>query len=702
MAEKQKAPSLDDLDASDLETLKQVNAGKATLDQLSVSGLETLKSINNSTQNSENGLANLVAPHNKFANKAIQAAVSLGNIYDSVAGAPVRKAIGDFQNYQPGTSLLNSYVSQLGKDPSLAPTGKEIAQKAGFSSVPLSERLPNLFSEADQPGYFKKGGLADVSPAGVAGLAVDVVADPTMVLPAKALATVGLKAGEGGVKAGFAAGKTLAKGGATIADVLTGTKAATRSLGELGKTIETSVDAGKNAVKALTKTLKPTVAEDFGKYLDIAKRNNIDPAILPDAVEFGDKSLISRLSRTQAEGPVGEALLKKHEAFRGALGNAMERQVETIGGGPALDAASAGNTLREAFDTGLKDAFNQYDFTHSTIINQVPNLQVSEKALGNIESKLNGIEKFAKGRVMRGITQTQRTQGEQLLKAVEAARNSNGSYKQMYEAMKDIGDVAFNPKFNAADIPPDVQKLRDLYFTINDSLIDTAKTNVGPEIAQQLVENNKGISKLLREKDAVFHVLGNPNLADEKVFSQMILNGDTRQLAAIKNIISPESWDRLRASYLDNFIKSSAGDALDIKQVKSLLEKAPARLGVLFSPDELKSIAELVDLADRGGISIMSTSGTGASQGLRGITNTLVNAVTDDTVLQRMRDFARKRPIPSGSGSPSGVVLLNGPLSESALQSFVTKLGPSGRTRPENISKINQILSVQDQNIRRR
>jgi len=113
---------------------------------------------------------------------ALQAVGAVGKKIDSYTGAPVRAAIGAAQNGEGLMGSLAAAKNQFGQNSDLAPTGKDIATKAGLdATTPLSQRIPWAFT--DKPGLTlqaKKGGLLDVTPAGAAGLGIDLAADPLM------------------------------------------------------------------------------------------------------------------------------------------------------------------------------------------------------------------------------------------------------------------------------------------------------------------------------------------------------------------------------------------------------------------------------------------------------------------------------------------------------------------------------------------
>lgn len=145
----------------------------------------------------------------KIINKAIQA----GEIVDRYTGAPTRAAIGAAID---GENPISAYAKQFGEQSNLAPTGKEIAQKVGIPDTSLSDVAPGLFTNDDKEAEkwlkFKKGGAADISASGAAGLGVDVLADPSNLIgvgEVKGALQTGLK-GVGAVAK--TAGSTAIKG----------------------------------------------------------------------------------------------------------------------------------------------------------------------------------------------------------------------------------------------------------------------------------------------------------------------------------------------------------------------------------------------------------------------------------------------------------------------------------------------------------
>lgn len=106
------------------------------------------------------------------------AASAAGKFVDSYTGAPARAAIGAAQD---GENPFKAGWAQFGEDPEKAPTGKQIAQKAGVPDANISQYVPSLYSDTGKEWLkFKRGGFMDPTLSGAAGLGIDVVADPTI------------------------------------------------------------------------------------------------------------------------------------------------------------------------------------------------------------------------------------------------------------------------------------------------------------------------------------------------------------------------------------------------------------------------------------------------------------------------------------------------------------------------------------------
>ena len=165
-------------------------------------------------------------------------------------------------------------------------------------------------------------------------------------------------------------------------------------------------------------------------------------------------------------------------------------------------------------------------------------MKLSDDAMRHIESKLKGVEKFAKGRIKRGADPVFVSQGRRLLKNIDNIRKTNGSYKQAVEALREIGEISYTAKNTMATIPADVNKMRDIYKTLNEALIQTVETGAqikrgdeiinGGELANNLILNNARMADFFGDK-SVLKRIGDKNISNEALFKNIVTSGDSKK-----------------------------------------------------------------------------------------------------------------------------------------------------------------------------
>lgn len=219
-------------------------------------------------------------PKKSFGEKAMDAAVYVGEKIDQYTGAPTRAAISAGID---GENPVSAFSKQFGENPNLAPTGKQIAQKVGVPDTKLSDVAPGMFTTDDKEAEgwlkFKKGGAADVSGSGVAGLAIDVLADPSNI--------VGAGAAKGVAQAGLAGAKTAA--GATKAAVASSRAAGVASdilkgAGEIAKT--GAVKAGNALTGVPTRNIE-VYAKHTDEINNLINKYGGDVALMADDTRAG-------------------------------------------------------------------------------------------------------------------------------------------------------------------------------------------------------------------------------------------------------------------------------------------------------------------------------------------------------------------------------------------------------------------------------
>jgi len=562
--------------------------------------------------------------------------VSVGRKVDSVTGAPIRAAIGAVQG---GENPLKAYGSQFGEDPELAPTGKEIAAKAGLSS---EEYLPTPFVGLDGKNF-------KVSPAGVTGFGIDVLADPTNVIPTSALIKGSSKLG---MKAAGEAAALGIRGAAATADVATGTKIGTKALN--------FAKEQKEAAKlAMADLFNPKQADDFIEMARVAEKNGIPVAILPESVEFGHNSVVTRASRVKAEGPLGQAELEKFHRGLEQTKKATQSKAASIAGGRILTPQEAGDLIREGYDQAVTRLMTSSSDTYRSISSKHPGLLINSAEAEKFGGKLSELGRFADSRVKMGMTSSQKSQARQLQESVDSLKSTFSDgweqgakgelvgqplFDDMVQRLQILGEAAFKKRGGLDLDPPDVVRLRGLYGDMRESIIGTIEKDLknGDKIADALRANNAKITEFLDERGPLERALGNKNLADEGVYRQLVENGDTAKIEALSNILTPEQMQQLKGTFLNDILRPDFEDNFTFGRAKNAIKAKEMVFQSLLSPEEIKEFTDLVRLGDRFGQPIMSTSGTGASFGFKNIKDGVTNALISDSFIKSLKDRARK------------------------------------------------------------
>lgn len=564
----------------------------------------------------------------------------VGRQYDRFAAAPARAALGAMQDDKGFGGLATgakAFARQWGKEPELAPTGKEMATKAGLSDEPYIRT----------PFRTMKGETVKVSPAGIAGAGIDAIADPLNFIPGVDLIKGGAKVGVMGIKEGVGG---VIKGGAKTIDAITGTKAAT-------KTVEGATNVAKKL--AMTELFNPKIASDFEYMKSVAERNGIDTKLLPESVEFGPESTISRHARSQREGPLGEPALKNFERGLSQVKDATRRKIEQIGGGVILSAPEAGALIRDSYQQAVDAFFSKIKVSYDSVAAKHPDLMMTPESMAIIDPVINEIWTFAEKRARLALTDQQASQANQLLRTVDAFMKTDKDLGSMTDLLKHLGDAAFQADNKLMQAAPDVARMRQIYHGVSEAVIETIDKGIGSDVAQQLRANNKAVREFMSEKNLLAKTLGNPALSDEGVFRQLVANSDTKKIGALKAIMSPEALANLKGAYLESLIKTTSpdGDFAFKPLMKAIESKAQRDVIASFIPDaELTEISDLVALGDRFGLAVLSTSGTGASNAFRNIIDNTKHAIISDKFIETLKERARSAgqlpPPPAGIRVP--------------------------------------------------
>ncbi|MGB1290520.1 MAG: hypothetical protein ACPG5Z_00210 [Pseudoalteromonas sp.] len=555
-----------------------------------------------------------------FLDSAIETAIDVGETIDSYTGAPTRAAIGALQE---GENPFSAFGQQFGEDPSQAPTGKQIAMGAGLSSEKsLADISPNMpqflnptslvdqklkeegFNIIEKPvKIIGEGDPLDISQAGAAGLAVDVAADPTLLV-----------------------GGLVRKGLAGGASALKTTKAA-QIAADVGMNTKGNV---KEALRAAGRVMSPRRSKNYDRLLKIANRNKVDADILPHSVEFGTNSLPSRFQRFKAEGPLGEPVLNQMDEAVGQVENALESQIKTIGGEAPKGAEYGGAVIRDGFDEAVETLAKNTDVTYGNIHKLSPGIKLDTDSIESFQKTYNGINKWATGAIKRGVPGEGLSEAKHMKAVLNAVNATDGSVKQFVEVMQDVGKLAFNSKNYMEQTPKDIAQLRKLYFSMSDSVFGSVERQLGSTVAKDLARSNKLFKEFADNKFFVGQI-GQKKVANETLFKSLIEKGDSNQIASLKKMLSPEKLQKLKGEYLGSLVSYDKNGEVLFTKLRKTLDKNNANLG-LFTKKEIDSIRDISDLRASMGEKVLSHPGTGGSLQFLGFITDPVKSVLSNTV----------------------------------------------------------------------
>lgn len=567
----------------------------------------------------------------KVAEGAGNALAFVGRGIDRVSGAPLRAAITEVQDARDarggraeglgkfldpqeyadvGRAGLG-YLKNFGVDPDKVPTGQQVMARQGLSEEGGSQvgtysaeagGYPNL----SRPTENGKG----MSPAAMAGLGLDTAA------PIPGLGALKFGAKVGGVGARMVEG--AAEGAAKVVDVASGTKIASKS-----------VDVMSNGLNNLGEALKARygseLAPDAQKFIATMNRNGIDPNKATASVMFGPTSSASHLERARAETPIGEVLRKQHQEVTTEVQEAIRKDIRRIGGettggdGKVIaakipdTAEKAGELITTAFDKRVDEILNGTKDTYTSLSGKAPGAKIPPEATKKLATHLAALEKHATDLAIDNFDDVTETQAKHLLTVVQKVRNGQGDLATTVRGLQGLGRSAFKTKYPLGSVPPDIKKLRELYGQISEAVIDGVETHFGAEVAGNLRANNKAISEMFKD-NALIPALGNDAKSNDKLFRNLILQGDAKRIGIIKKYLTPEELQQTKAAALEILNKENIQGEFSFRnRLSQKLSDPDDALNALFDPGELDNLKDLFQLGDRMGKSVLSTSGTGGS-----------------------------------------------------------------------------------------
>lgn len=585
----------------------------------------------------------------EFAGKAALETILFGlEVLDHFTGAPARQAVfTTIQETNSGKSAVEALASGFkagakrlfGMEEGEPPQGADIAQQLGMTESSLSDLVPGIFSKTGEGAPLKKGGIFDLTAQEVAGIPIDMF----LTLPVGTAFGVAKRvAGKGGQEA-----KRIAKG---TVDLLGGVEKGAVGSEVIGATSRGLGEFAEGASAALNPKTRPK----FEKLLNTARELGVPDEALDDAIIFGKGSFLSRKGRQLRESQLGQERIRKLGESVGITQVKTEELIERLTGvADRFDAAKAGSELRAAYEGARRNLFENAEVMRGNVDDLIRSQGLPDQLFPSVKNKINKIaDKHIRKQARRADFSTPSTKGaaENMLKTLDVAKGIN-SQSDLAVFLDALGDDAFDKIFKG-QIPQDKRVLREFYREMADVEIDNVKAVLGPEIAEQLSANNKKISDFFNNRE-VSRKMADPQLSDEKLFNQLILNSDSKKISSLEEILPPEEMNKMRKAFIDVKAPIQEGEELadslvDVRKLGDLSRLIKSKRNDSFKAlfkDSAQELEDAIELAGEFSDVFLSSSGTGGSVNMSFL-NTLREGF-DSAVLENVRSRALRT---SGAG----------------------------------------------------
>lgn len=534
----------------------------------------------------------------------------VGEKIDSVTGAPTRAAV---MAGLEGRNPIKAGFEQFGEVAGPEISGRAIVDK--FPEGASGALLRGLGGPMAGPLSML---LPDETKKDIVGIGADVALDYTNLIPGKVISEA-VKLPVTGAKKGIDLGAKLFDVAPGVIDK--GVRAISPALadisGGVGKSIKSGIDSVLNVVRA------PTLADDAVEAIKTAKKYNIDPKVLGDSLIFGPEATITKMGKVLAQGPEGDVYRKQFETAVDAVSKATDEFLAKLSSKPDAQSPEAiGNLIKKAKTENVAKTLSKFDVTNKFIIENVPGWKLNKDELAMINSKLVGTDRLM--RTMVDLkSETNVASRNALNDAVKIFSNisKNPSYKSVYEKLDDLGEYLSTDEFKNLENSKAKDQLKSLYKTVRDSMTQSVK-RIRPDLGEELVKSNKGISEYLNSVDAVTGAVKKTD-AGEDIFRKLVRGASSDEVRAMKNLLTPDQLGQVKQGLVGQFVRVEPGMGeevlykTDINKFMRWAESNKSVVENLFTGEELQSFRDLEKLRRRVGDVKFNTSNTDVSSAFR-------------------------------------------------------------------------------------
>jgi len=271
------------------------------------------------------------------------------------------------------------------------------------------------------------------------------------------------------------------------------------------------------------------------------------------------------------------------------------------------------------------------------------NFSIGNQAKRNLTRKLNKVDKQADRMIRFGVSDSRKAQGRQIKAQVSNIKKSGGKYQDVLEQLREIGQAAFKNENKLVLDPPDVRAMREMYFSLNEAMIDSLKEAGRKDLARKLIDSDKALTELFDNKDLLSQI-GNKKLSGEQIYKNVIGSGNVNRIEALKSIVSPEAFTKLKGTFIDDMLKRNSEELISWGTSFNRIRNKKPAMQSLFAPQEITDINDLLRLGIRGGQEVLSTSGTGPSNFFTSVLRSIPDSIANESALKALKDSARSKP----------------------------------------------------------
>lgn len=449
----------------------------------------------------------------------------------------------------------------------------------------------------------------------------------------------------------------------------------------------------KTAWNKVDNYFSPIKAQNADELIKIAESvPGLDVSTLPAAVKYGKNKSSANLERVLMEGGSSDDLIAAMENNIDVLNKEIKASTSGLSGGMIPDRMQAGKKIAETHDEAFTELMDVIGETNNSVLKKNPGMSLTKDSTEKADEVLGSMANEAERTMRLSASDTKKKEAKALLDSITAITNAKGAdglynSEDFLFSVRSLGEDAFGLA-RKYDLPFDVEKGKKLYHELNNIRIDDIGKQLGPEVAKQIKDGNALMSDFFKKTEYIKKA-ARSGKSEEKIYQALIESGDLTTIKNLKDTM-PEAMNQVRGTYLDSLIKRDGLGNIHYKSTLNSFKDAKDKLEIMFTPDELAKIKDMVRLGDAFGP--MMNPGSAQTNSLRLALKDTVN----EAAMRAKLDIIKER---AGAAygeklSPSQRLMKN-----IASKSGISKMTEFATSETPNILRLKQPIGAGFQKI---